>query len=77
MSASIGGCRRAFEISFSTAPWCGVRLDRKTTAISLMVRAAKPGASGGGLVMGPELAVADGALGFWQAIEEVWAKTRG
>ena len=30
-----------------------------------------------GLSMGPELAVADGALGFWQAIEEVWPKTRG
>lgn len=30
-----------------------------------------------GLVMGPELAVADGALGFWQAIEEVWPSTRG
>jgi transposase-like protein len=29
-----------------------------------------------GLVMGPELAVADGALGFWQAIEEVWPRTR-
>ena len=27
--------------------------------------------------MGPELAVADGALGFWQALEEVWPKTRG
>jgi putative transposase len=27
--------------------------------------------------MGPELAVADGALGFWQAIEEVWPQTRG
>jgi len=25
----------------------------------------------------PRLAVADGALGFWQAIEEVWPKTRG
>jgi putative transposase len=25
-----------------------------------------------GLAMAPELAVADGALGFWQAIEEVW-----
>jgi transposase-like protein len=25
-----------------------------------------------GLAIGPELAVADGALGFWQAIEEVW-----
>src|SRR5205823_11072107 len=24
-----------------------------------------------GLVIGPELAIADGALGFWQAIEEV------
>ena len=23
------------------------------------------------------VAVADGALGFWQAIEEVWPKTRG
>jgi transposase-like protein len=30
-----------------------------------------------GLVVGPELAVADGALGFWQAIEEVWPNTRG
>jgi transposase-like protein len=30
-----------------------------------------------GLVIGPELAVAEGALGFWQAIEEVWPKTRG
>jgi putative transposase len=29
-----------------------------------------------GLSMGPELAVADGALGFWQAVEEVWPKTR-
>ena len=29
-----------------------------------------------GLAMGPELAVADGALGFWKAIEEVWPKTR-
>lgn len=30
-----------------------------------------------GLTIGPALAVADGALGFWQAIEEVWPKTRG
>lgn len=30
-----------------------------------------------GLAIGPELAVADGALGFWQAIEEVWPKARG
>lgn len=30
-----------------------------------------------GLAIGPELAVADGALGFWQAVEEVWPKTRG
>lgn len=30
-----------------------------------------------GLAMGPELAIADGALGFWRAIEEVWPKTRG
>jgi putative transposase len=27
-----------------------------------------------GLAIGPELAVADGALGFWQAIEEVWPR---
>jgi transposase-like protein len=27
--------------------------------------------------MGPELAVADGALGFWQALEEVWPRTPG
>jgi transposase-like protein len=31
---------------------------------------------GRGLVMGPELAVADGALGFWKALPEVWPKTR-
>ena len=30
-----------------------------------------------GLAMGPELAVADGALGFWQAVEKVWPRTRG
>jgi putative transposase len=30
-----------------------------------------------GLAVAPELAVADGALGFWQAIEEVWPTTRG
>jgi putative transposase len=30
-----------------------------------------------GLAMGPELAVADGALGFWQAVEDVWPLTRG
>jgi putative transposase len=30
-----------------------------------------------GLSIGPELAVADGALGFWQALEEVWPRTRG
>jgi putative transposase len=29
-----------------------------------------------GLAMGPELAIADGALGFWQAIEEVAADPR-
>jgi len=26
--------------------------------------------------MAPQLAVADGALGFWKAIDEVWPKTR-
>jgi putative transposase len=30
-----------------------------------------------GLAVAPELAVADGALGYWQAIEEVWPTTRG
>jgi hypothetical protein len=30
-----------------------------------------------GLTIAPELAIADGALGFWKAIEEVWPKTRG
>jgi putative transposase len=30
-----------------------------------------------GLAMGAELAIADGALGFWQALEQVWPKTRG
>src|SRR5271170_1630881 len=29
-----------------------------------------------GLSMAPKLAVADGALGFWKAIGEVWPKTR-
>ena len=29
-----------------------------------------------GLTIGPQLAVADGALGFWKAIDEVWPKTR-
>jgi transposase-like protein len=29
-----------------------------------------------GLSTGPELAVGDGALGFWKALEEVWPKTR-
>jgi putative transposase len=29
-----------------------------------------------GLAMGPELAVADGALGFWQAVEDVAADSR-
>ena len=28
-----------------------------------------------GLSMGPELAVADGALGFWKAVEEVWPQS--
>jgi hypothetical protein len=27
-------------------------------------------------LMAPQLAVADGALGFWKAIDEVWPKTR-
>jgi transposase-like protein len=30
-----------------------------------------------GLTIWPKLAVADGALGFWQAVEEIWPKTRG
>src|SRR5437899_12820852 len=30
-----------------------------------------------GLSMGPELAVADGALGRWQAVEDMWPQTRG
>ena len=30
-----------------------------------------------GLAVAPKLAVADGALGFWQAIEEVWPQSRG
>jgi putative transposase len=29
-----------------------------------------------GLVLAPELATGDGALGFWQALREVWPKTR-
>jgi putative transposase len=30
-----------------------------------------------GLVIEPELAIADGALGFWKALPQVWPKTRG
>ena len=30
-----------------------------------------------GLSMGPKLAIADGALGFWQALAEIWPHTRG
>ena len=37
--------------------------------------AARPQAAGA--VHRPELAVADGALGFWQALEEVSPRTRG
>jgi transposase-like protein len=29
-----------------------------------------------GLIIGPQLAIADGALGFWKAIDQVWPKTR-
>jgi transposase-like protein len=29
-----------------------------------------------GLSMGPQLAVGDGALGFWKALDEVWPNTR-
>jgi putative transposase len=29
-----------------------------------------------GLALGPELATGDGALGFWQALHEVWPRTR-
>ena len=29
-----------------------------------------------GLTTGPQLAIADGALGFWKAVDEVWPKTR-
>ena len=29
-----------------------------------------------GLAVAPELAIADGALGFWKAIEQVWPRTR-
>ena len=29
-----------------------------------------------GLMINPQFAVADGALGFWKAIDEVWPKTR-
>jgi putative transposase len=30
-----------------------------------------------GLEIDPELAIADGALGFWKALPKVWSKTRG
>ena len=46
------------------------------------VRAPNPGAtsclisSGAGLSTAPQLAVADGALGFWKALGEIWPTTR-
>jgi transposase-like protein len=30
-----------------------------------------------GLEVDPELAIADGALGFWKALPKIWPKTRG
>src|SRR5262245_39359536 len=61
------------------------RRARRNSSVSSMAcaRAHNPGRScystfkRRGLSKGPELAVADGALGFWQALEEVWPKTRG
>jgi transposase-like protein len=44
----------------STQSWCELLLDLKRR----------------GLATGPELAVGDGALGFWKALDEVWPKTR-
>ena len=46
-------------------------------------RASNPGASfcarlkRRGLSSGPQLAVRDGALGFWEALDEVWPNARG
>ena len=34
------------------------------------------GLRGRGLTIGPELAIGDGALGFWRALEEIYPDTR-
>ena len=41
-----------------------------------LARAAAPLRDENGLVLDPELATGDGALGFWQALREVWPKTK-
>jgi hypothetical protein len=56
-----GACRLIDGVRESAQSWREMLLDLKRH----------------GLSMGPELAVADGALGFWQAVEEVWPQTRG
>src|SRR5205814_600863 len=53
------------------------RARRRRARERAIVERAPPRPQTAGLAMGPELAVADGALGFWQAVEEVWPRTRG
>jgi hypothetical protein len=56
-----GACRPHHGVRESAQSWRELLLDLKRRGLSI----------------GPELAVADGALGFWQAVEEVWPQTRG
>lgn len=86
--AARAGCRRPLGLDGGTAQGClggqaralaqAGSLGQGATSISgptwkgLLVDLKRRG-----LEIAPELVIADGALGFWKAIEEVWPKTRG
>ncbi len=63
----IGATRRAKRACW---PLDGVRESR-------ILAGAAPRSQAAWACDRPELAVADGALGFWQAVEDVWPKMRG
>ncbi len=53
------------------------RPDRRRTRERAIVEGTAPRPQAARARHGAELAIADGALGFWQAVEEVWPKTHG
>src|SRR5690348_7996762 len=78
----IGGCENRLGRHYSrfSAFWPPPPLQvnhLRCKNCAMLGRIGEVGLKRRGLVIGPELAIADGALGFWQAIEEVWPKTRG